>query len=177
MTDKRIFFNPSHSISYSKFLHTYRHAHPLKQEKTETIVDIDFFRRSISLHYHYVYTFKRRQHKAYRIIFFGFALLFFILSIFIYFKTANYACTLYFSQGDLMKNCIDALCLLLAFAAFGMGYTTNPDKEALRFIVKKVEKELRNPAKHVHIELNDLFKHLICEQMNQQPFLVNSAAK
>jgi hypothetical protein len=130
------------------------------------LIDIEFLRRSISLDYHHVYNFKKYQYKVYQFIFFGFSMLFFILSFFIYFKTTNYISTLYFKNSELIKTCVDALCLFLAFTSFGLGYATNPDKEVLPFLIKKVKKELNKPVKKFKVEINSLFENLTHHKKN-----------
>lgn len=174
MTGKRNLLNPS-SISYSRFLTTCgQHANLLN--KNDALLDIDFFRRSIALHYQHVYNFRKKQNTAYRFIFFTFSLLFFFLFIGIYFKTANYTCGLYFGQCDIVKNCVDGSCLLLSALTFALGYLTHPDKEALRYLVKKVKKELNSPTHQLRIELNMIFKNLVNEHLAfQHSFAMNGS--
>ncbi|CUI17043.1 Conserved hypothetical membrane protein [Candidatus Protochlamydia naegleriophila] len=174
MSGKRNLLKGS-SISYSRFL-TCSPQNDLFNKKSEPLLDIDFFRRSIALHYQHVYNFRKRQNTAYRIIFFGLSMLFFFLFIGIYFKTANYACGLYFGQCDIVKNCVDGSCLLLSAFTFALGYLTHPDKEALRYLVKKVKKELNSPTHQVRIELNMIFKNLVSEHLSfQNSFAMNGS--
>lgn len=154
------------STSYSQFLQKgQQHIHCLTKPTDDTL-DIEFFRRSVSLHYQHVYATKKWQNWFYRFIFFGFALLFSILGVIIFFKTANHACGLYFSDCGTVKNCINFSCFLLAVGAFVFGYKIHPEKEAIRYLVGKVERELKSPAKQLQMEFNAIFANLSTEWMS-----------
>ncbi len=166
------------SISYSQFLQAKEtHIHSLT-EPTSDSVDIEFFRRSVSLHYQHVYATKKWQNWLYRFIFFAFGLLFLMLGTLIFFKTTNYACGLYFKNCVMVKNCINFLCVLLAGGAFAMGYQIHPEKEAIRYLVGKVERELKNPAKQIQIEFNAIFANLSSQcLMTPQTMWINDTIK
>lgn len=164
MQGKTLFkFSP---ISYSQFLrsekkeHSFLHHFRYLAESRDSSIDMEFFKRSISLHYQHVYAAKKWQNWCYRCIFFIFGLLFLVLAGIIFFKTTNFACGLYFKNCFLLKNCINIFCLFLAGGAFAIGYQIHPEKEAMQYLVGKVERELNSPAKHLQIEFNAIIANL-----------------
>lgn len=150
-------FMTRNKISYSQFLqqHQFSHLSP----SNETLVDVDFFRRSISLHYQHLYTHQKWQNGVYRAIFFGFSLLFLIFSLLIYFKTVNFTCGFYLDQCISIKNYLNIGCLLFAGGAFGIGYLIKPEKEALSYLVRKVENDMHHPVGQLKL---DLFSVISC---------------
>lgn len=153
-------FKTSSSISYSQFLQSKeQHVHCLTDIKDPS-VDIEFFKQSISLHYQHEYAKQKWQNWVYRFIFFGFGLLFLVLGIIIFFKTANFACGFYVKNCGFVKNCINIVCLLLAGGAFTTGFRIHPEKEAFEHLVSKVGRELNSPAKHLQIEFNAIIANL-----------------
>ncbi len=150
------------SISYSQFLQSKEQAiHSLRlTEAKNFLIDIEFFRRSISVPDQNLYAKKKRQNKAYRSTFFGFSLIFLILSIIIFYKTANFTCGYYFKNCLIIKNCINCISLLLAGGAFALGYKIYPKKEIVHDLIGKGEKELTFPAKQWQIEFNAIIAHL-----------------
>lgn len=147
------------STSYSQFLQAKQSVHCLT-EPVKAPIDIDFFKRSVSLHYQHFYATKKWQNTLYRAIFFGFSLLFIALGLMIFFKTTNPICGLYFGNCSLIKNGVNFFCALLATGAFTLGYKIHPEKEAIKHLVKKVENELHGPAKQLQIEFNAIFANL-----------------
>jgi hypothetical protein len=163
MFDKKLFKNSS--FSYSQFLQSKNpHVHYLS-EATDSSVDIEFFKRSLTLHYQYIYVTEKRHNWIYRSIFFGFSLLFFVLAILIFFKTVNFACGVYFKDSLLVKNCINSLCFALAGGSFFIGYKIHPEKDAMQYLMGKVQRDWNDPAKHLHIEFNTLMANLSHERM------------
>ena len=160
MLDKTLF--KASSISYSHFLQS-KESHKHYVTETKESVDIDFFRRSISLHYQHAYATQKWQNWIYRLIFFAFGLLFLILGAIIFFKTANFACGIYFKNCTLVKNSVNTLCLFLSLGAFAIGYHIHPKKEAIQYLIGKVERELNYPAKHLQIEFNAIISNLAHE--------------
>ncbi len=164
MTEKILF--KTAPISYSRFLKSKQsketHVHWLTEAK-ET-VDIEFFRQSISLHYQHAYATKKWQNWVYRFVFFSFGLLFLLLSGIIFFKTVNFACGFYFKNCLVVKNCINSFCILLSGGAFTAGYSIHPEKEAIQYLIGKVEKELSHPAKHLQIEFNAIISNLFQDE-------------
>jgi hypothetical protein len=94
------------------------------------------------------------------LIFYAFSGLFFIFGIVIFFKTVNPACGLYFIDCSLIKNWINLLCVLFSTGAFAVGYLIHPEKEAIKYLVKKVERELHAPARRIQIEFNAIVADL-----------------
>jgi hypothetical protein len=129
-----------------------QHVYCLTEVK-DTSIDIEFFRQSISLHYQHLYVKKKWQNWIYRFIFFSFSLMFLILGIIIFYKTANFACGYYFKDCVMVKNCINFVCLLLAGGAFIMGYKIHPEKEAIHYLISKVNTELN------HRSIIDIFRN------------------
>lgn len=149
-----------HSTSYSKFLNSKEpHFHCLTDHAVS--VDIEFFRRSISLHYQHVYAAQKWQNHFYRCLFYGLGLIFLVLGILIFFKTTNYMCGVVFKHyGIWIKNGINLTCLMMASGSFFAGYKIHPEKEAIRHLVRKVERELNAPTKELQIEFNAIFANL-----------------
>jgi hypothetical protein len=162
MLDKTLF--KTSPVSYSRFLQTKEpHVHSLTEARDS--IDIDFFRRSISLHYQHAYATKKWHNWIYRFIFFGLGILFLVLGAIIYFKTINFACGFYFKNCMLVKNGVNTLCLLLAGSSFGIGYKIHPERDAIHYLIGKVERELDHPAKHLQIEFNAIISNLSHEYM------------
>lgn len=157
MLEKTVF--KAASTSYSQFLEEKRNPIHCITEPSDSL-DINFFKHSISLHYQHLYATKKRQNWLYRCIFFGFGLLFLTLAILIFFKTTNFACGFYFSNCSIIKNSINCFCLFLATGAFAFSYKIHPEKDAIRDLVAKVEKELKSPGKRLQIEFNTIFANL-----------------
>lgn len=164
MLDKSLL--KSTSTSYSQFLQTRHHVHCM----TESPVDNHFFKRSISLHYQHLYAAKKWQNSFYRIAFYTFSAFFCILSIMIFFKTTNPTCSQYLVHCSIIKNWVNLLCILLSTGAFALGYLIHPEKDAIKYIVKKVERELNSPAKHIQIEFNAIISNL-SKRLTQNRYL------
>lgn len=153
-TIKKIFNN--HSVSYSQFLYSPR-VHSLIAESTEGVANNEFFKRSVSLHYQHAYTAKKWQNGIYRLFFFGLSVLFvIILGALIYSKTTNFTCSFYLSNCGMIKNFINLSCFLLAAGALAAGYKIHPEKDAIRDLVGKVEKEL------IHLSREALANRIQC---------------
>lgn len=166
-------------VSYSQFLQSGDKEQQVRclTEANNASVDIEFFKRSISLHYQHIYATKKWQNWIYRFIFFALSLLFLTLGAIIFFKTVNFTCGLYFKNCILVKNCIDIVCFLFAGGAFIMGYKIHPEKEAIHHLVGKVERELSNPAKHLQIEFNAIIANLSHEWLAPHQTLWGVSAK
>lgn len=163
VVDKTVF--KASPISYSRFLRSQEsRIHCLSEIKESSeikdSIDIEFFRRSISLHYQHAYASKKWQNWIYRFIFFGIGLLFLAMGAIIFFKTVNFACGFYFKNCALVKNSINTFCLLMASGAFVIGYKIHPEKDAMQYLIGKVEKELTQPAKHLQIEFSAIISNL-----------------
>lgn len=152
---KKMFNN--NSVSYSQFLHHPR-VHSLT-ESPEGVVDSEFFKRSVSLHYQHAYAAKKWQNWVYRLLFFGFSLLFVMLGALIYSKTTNFTCGFYVSNCGMIKNFVNMSCFFLAAGALTIGYKIHPEKDAIRYLVGKVEKELNHPTKQLQIEFSAIFRN------------------
>jgi hypothetical protein len=167
-------------ISYSKFLQSKEdriHVHALTTVK-DPAVDVEFFRRSISLHYQHVYATKKWQNGIYRFIFFGFGLLFLAFAAIIFFKTVNFTCGIYFKDCALVKNYINVICLFLAGCAFITGYKIHPEKDAMHYLIGKVEREGNCPEKHLQIEFNAIIANLSPEYLTSPHMLwINKTLK
>lgn len=156
---RKILFKAS-PISYSQFLPSKgQNMHCLAEVKG-SLVDTEFFKRSISLHYQHIYATKKWQNWIYRMIFFSMGLLFLVLGFIIFFKTVNFACGFYFKNCALVKSSINTICFLLAGGAFAIGYKIHPEKEAIQHLVGKVDREMDSPAKHLQIEFNAIIANL-----------------
>lgn len=130
----------------------------LDASTVDSAVDINFFKHSLPLHDHNAYLLKIRECWIYRLIFFGFSLFFIFLAIMIYFKTANFMCTLYFSNSFFVKNFVNCSCLLLASCSFAIGYIIRPEQEALHYLFGRVEQRFSSAAKHWEKEINSIFQ-------------------
>lgn len=148
------------STSYSQFMQSKNPEIHCVSEPAASSVDIDFFRRSVSLHYQHVYASKKWQNTFYRLIFYGFSFLFFLLGLIIFFKSTNPVCGLYLGNCSIIKNWVNFLCVLPASGSFTLGYKIHPEKEAIKYLVKKVENELSGPAKQIQIEFSAIVSNL-----------------
>jgi hypothetical protein len=163
MTEQEKSLFKASPTSYSQFLPSKeKHIQHLKDPHSISLesADIEFFRRSITLHYRHVYARKKWQNAIYRLIFFSFGLFFLALGTLIFFKTTNYMYGLYFADSGVIKNSVNLCCILFAAGAFGFGYKIHPEKEAIRFLVGKVEKELNCADKQLQIESKAIFANL-----------------
>ena len=149
----------------SQFLETTKSFSYLSDLTLDT-VDIEFFKRSVSLHYQHLYANKKWQSALYRFIFLSLGLLFLIMAGIIFFKTTNHACGFYFSQCDLLKKGLNMFCFLLAASSFTCSYYIHPEKEAIHYLIGKVEREINVPAKHLQIEFQAIFAHLAQEWLS-----------
>ena len=158
MTVNKIF--PKHfSNSYSRFLSSQNEPYSSYTKKISRL-EQDLFHPFLALHYQNIYLSKERQNRIHRLIFYCLSFLFFFFAICIYLKTTNYACCLYFGQGKWIKDVVNVACLSLSILNFGIGYLAHPHKDALRYLVKKIEKELNRPVNHLQAEINLIFKSL-----------------
>lgn len=158
-------FITRNKVSYSQFLQKHQITTLSYQNPNENnLVDIDFFRRSISVHYQHIYADQKRHNWLYRSIFWGFSLLFLIFGIFIYFKTVNFNCGFYLTQCSSIKSYLNMGCLLLAGGSLGIGYMIQPEKDAFHYVVSKIEKDMRHPVKELEIDILNtiLRKSLSC---------------
>lgn len=147
-------------ISYSQFLASKnKQRHQFKREEG-ALVDIDFFKHSISNHYQHVYASQKWKNWVYRFLFFAFSLLFVVLGFIILFKTVNFAYGFYFKNPLLIKNGVNFASFALAAAAFAMGAKIHPEKDAMQHIIGKVHRELNHPAKHLQIEFHAILANL-----------------
>jgi hypothetical protein len=152
------------STSYSQFLQPKnRQMHYITEP--DLVVDINFFKKSISSHYQHLYKAKKWQNMLYRFAFFAFGLLFFVLGVLIFFKTTNYLFGFYFSNAALVKSSINLSCLLLAGSSFTTGYFIHPENEAILYLARKVEKELSTPIRQLHLELNEIFTNISAQRL------------
>ena len=117
-----------------------------------------YFRNSIFLHYQHAYAKRKRQKEYYRFLFFCFSFFFLISTFLIFFKNPNHLCGLYFqTYCHLFKHALNFVCLLLGVGALSCGYAIHPEKDALRELGNKMERESLKPKKDVQIEFNSFF--------------------
>ena len=120
-----IFTTTSHS--YSRFL-----ASPLPPTQEVTVgesaraPDGEWLSHFMALQSEQIYVARPRPRAWYRAIFFGFGGLFFALGILIFFQTANAACGFYFTNCQVVKECMYGLCFFLSAFALMLGYI--PDR-------------------------------------------------
>lgn len=149
------------NISYSQFLPTKKHPVHCLIDPPSVSVDIEFFKRSISLHYQHIYAIQKWKNWCYRFIFFSLSLTFLCLGGMIFFKTNNPMAGIYFNHNGLfIKNFINIVCFILAMGTFTLGYKIHPEKEAIQHLFNIFDKQLEGPAKHVQIEFNAIFANL-----------------
>jgi hypothetical protein len=114
--------------NYTRFLPT---TYPSEIQIDEPLVN-DCLRHSFFLQYQHIYFVRKHPNKAYKIIFFSLSLIFLSLSFAIYFKTANYACGLFFGDCTLFKQAVEGSCFLLSLFTFGLGYLSQPEVQLSR---------------------------------------------
>lgn len=125
---KNIKLIKNHS-NYTRFLPT---AYPSEIQIDDPLAN-DCLRHPFALQYQHIYFVRKHPNKAYKIIFFSLSLIFMLLSIAIYFKTANYACGLFFGDCTLFKQVVEGSCLLLSLFTFGLGYLSQPEVQLRDF--------------------------------------------
>lgn len=123
------------STSYSQFLQA-KHSVQVLNDHIKSAVDIEFFKNSISLHYQHLYRSAKTKNTFYRMIFFGFSLLFVVLGLMMFFKTTNPICSIYLGNCSVIKNEVNFLCGLFSVGAFTLGMVIHPEKEALKHIAR-----------------------------------------
>lgn len=89
-----------------------------------------------------------------RCIFFGFSFFFLTLSGIIFFKTTNWACSLYFTNCQAVKAVTCILCLILSVAAFWTGNTICAKKHAVNDLASKTNKKLARSYRQKQINLS-----------------------
>jgi len=131
---KRLFSH--HSLSYSHFLcyKIFQSSHPLENLPITRIK-----------HYFEVYLTKKRQSWIYRSLFVLFGLFFLGIGCFLFCKTTNFACELYFGNGHLIKSFMMSSCGIFSFLSTTVAYLIKPEKEALNFLISY----LKNDFKHL----------------------------
>ncbi len=163
---KTIFANTS--TSYSQFLSSNYQTRCLKKY-SDSFVNIEFFKRSIASHYRRAYRSQKEKNLFYRLIFFGFSILFLIFSIFIYFKTPNFAYGLYFGHGELVKDFIEGCCLFIAGLAFTIGYKIQSQNKVTLLVDQKIFKDFSPPKNSLSIRFNMFFKNFLNEWLSGNP--------
>lgn len=144
-------FMTENKVSYSQFLQ--KHQITQLPYQKDSLRDVDFFKRSISGHYQHVYANQKWRNWLYRVVFFGFSLLFLIFGVLIYFKTANFTCGFYLNQCSSIKDYLNIGCLLLATGSFGISYMIQPENDAFHYVVNKIEKDMPYPVKELEIDI------------------------
>lgn len=157
-SNKYLFIPQLSSTSYSQFL-SMKQTHSF-EETTGTFIDQEFFKRFVSFHYQHIYLNKKKQNRIYQILFFSFGLLFSILSLLIFFKTTNPTSHIYFKNGMALKYYINYGCILLSAGAFGIGLFTQPEKEAMKDLVYRVQREFHHPGRELNIRFQTFFNSL-----------------
>jgi hypothetical protein len=109
--------------------------------------ELDIFRREIEQckagFYHRPYTSNKRNVLIYKSIFFGFALLFAILSfITIGISFVPFWGFLTFNLISLFKTAIFSLCFLLSASAFSIAFIIKPEREAILHSVRKARAQM-----------------------------------
>lgn len=130
------------------------------------LMDIEFFKQTISLHYQHVYASKKWQNWFYRLFFFLLGVLFLILGLAIASQTVNFACSIYFRNCEMIKMCIEIFCFFLSASAFIIGWLIHPEKDAMQYLMKKIEKELDYPTKDLQMEYHAIISNLSQEQLS-----------
>lgn len=124
-------------------------------------METNFIKHSISFHYQHIYARQKRKNWIYRITFFGLGCVFFTLGMIYLFKTTNFTCGMCFKHHSmLIKDAINLFCLALAGGSFACGYWIHPEKEAIRYLLNKIEKEMKAPKKNIQIEFNAVYSKL-----------------
>lgn len=124
------------------------------------VVDIHFFKKSLVLHYQHLYAKTKRLNRLYRVLFYGFSLLFAGFAVAIFVHTVNDTFGFYFGDLHLVKDSVNAICVLLAGAAFFAGQRIAPEEAARSLVISRIEEGLSCPAKETQIEFNALVANL-----------------
>lgn len=103
---------------------------------------------------HIIYSKKKAEHKVYQNIFWGLALLFFVLAMLVYSKSTNWTSTVYFQDASFVKTFVYSFSFLLSVTAFAAGYFLKPEREAIKGVVAQFEKCLKILYKKQLAEIN-----------------------
>jgi hypothetical protein len=143
-----------------------------KNENSNHFLDISFFKRSIFAYYQHIYKKEKNKNIFYRCVFFGLCFLFAGLGALILFKSPNFISGIYFkNHASTMKGAMNMVCFLFAATAFFSGYYIHPEKEAMQFLIGKVERELKSPEKSLQMEFNSIFANLPEEMFSSEKLI------
>lgn len=117
---------------------------PIVQDAVESYNNLDAFREAYASPLQQVFYKQKKHARIYQSIYWGFALLFVFLGTLVYVNSINWACSVYFENCMMIKTGTSIFCLMLALAAFVVGYIVKPEKETVHFLVSKMEKSLKN---------------------------------
>jgi len=117
---------------------------PIIEQAVESYNDLDAFREAYASPLQQVFHKQKKQARIYQSIYWGFALLFLVLGTIVYINSINWACSVYFENCTMIKTSTSIFCMVLALAAFIVGYIVRPEKETIYFLVSKMEKSLKN---------------------------------
>ena len=119
-----------------------------------------------------IYKKEKNKNIFYRCVFFGLCFLFAGLGALILFKSPNFISGIYFkNHAATMKGVINMVCFLFAATAFFSGYYIHPEKEAMQFLIGKVERELKSPEKSLQMEFNSIFANLPEEMFSSEKLI------
>jgi hypothetical protein len=112
--------------------------HYLSEAKQDFLLNLLF-------DYQNIYILKKRSNRGYRVIFFFLSLVFFALSIAIFYKSANFTCGLYFGDCSVLKKGVEIACMIFSFSTFGLGC-----------LIKSENFFSRHPLKKNHLDVHPM---------------------
>jgi hypothetical protein len=144
----------AHTTSIREYIHAYRPIHQVPKHLFaakpaylhEKYEDLDSFRQEIEeskagLH-HQPYTTNRRTVAYYKLIFFGFAVLFFGLGIGSLAIPTLSGHSLFISTGAVLKGVLVSLCTFLSLSSLAIALTLRAEREAVLQCVRKTRAQL-----------------------------------
>lgn len=151
MPNPRLFVKFS-STSYSQFLNSF-------SSYSNSNTDKELLESHADKSKDQLYLKKYRKARIYRFIFLCFSFLFLFLAGVVYFKTTNWACSLYFSNCELVKASSISICLLLASLSLVVSYKIKPEREAVNFLAEKIRSTINQIYQSSQIRLKEVTKN------------------
>jgi hypothetical protein len=142
------------------------------KEFASHFLDINFFKKSIFAYYQHIYKKEKNKNIFYRCVFFSLCFLFMGLGALILLKSPNFISGFYFrNHAGTMKGVMNMLCFFCAGIAFFSGYYIHPEKEAMQYLIGKVEREFKSPEKSLQMEFNHIFANLPEEMFSSKKLI------
>lgn len=101
---------------------------------------------------------------CYPIVFFLFGLVFTIMGVILYQKTANFYYILYFGESQKIKSMMNMTCLFLALSSIALSIRFYLKEKKANFLIGRVKNMTDSPYKKIRIQLQLASKNLLEEK-------------